>query len=153
MTKGSEMSFIMRLVFLFSVLLVFAGAGFSSSQTKCSNATLKGSFGFVLSGKNLGLGKDYVLMGRFDADGKGSYKGSGSQSVGGHFARGEFFGTYTVSEDCTGAANITFPASGAEDKLEFVVVSDGNEVYLLDVGGTTVEFGTAKKIFRKNSHE
>ena len=142
-----------RLAVLVTASLIFTGKGFSSNHTECSNVTLAGSFGFVLSGKNLGLSKDYVMMGRFEADGKGSFTGTGTQSIGGRFARGEFFGTYTVNGDCTGAADITFPSSGAQDKLEFVIVADGNEVFLLDVGATTVEFGEAKKIFRAKPHK
>jgi hypothetical protein len=136
-----------RHVFLSVLLIVFTGTAFSSSSKDCSNATLEGAFGFSLSGKNIALNGEYVLVGRFEADGKGEYKGAGSQSANGRVARGEFSGTYTVNADCTGSAEITFAKTGVKAQLDFVLVNDGNEIYLIDVGGKTAEFGQAKRLF------
>lgn len=141
-----------RNLFPLLLSLVLIRPAFGSPAT-CSNATLQGSFGFVLSGKNIALSGDYVLVGRFDADGKGGYQGNGSQSANGRVAHGAFSGTYTVNADCSGTAQIVFADTGLKDKLDFVLVADGTELYLIDMGGKTVEYGEAKKLFRgKKSH-
>ena len=136
-----------RPVFLSVLLFFFTRTAFSSGFQACSNATLEGAFGFSLSGKNVSLNADYVLVGRFEAHGKGEYRGAGSQSVNGRMARGEFSGTYKVNPDCTGTAEIIFAKTEVKAQLDFVLVNDGNEIYLIDVGGKTVEFGQAKRLF------
>ncbi len=137
----------LRPVPLSVLLIVLTGTAFSSGPRECSNATLEGAFGFSLNGKNIALNAEYLLVGRFEADGKGEYKGAGSQSVNGRVARGEFSGTYTVNPDCTGTAEIIFAKTEVKAQLGFVLVNDGNEIYLMDVGGKTVEFGQAKRLF------
>lgn len=141
-----------RNAFLTIILLLLTGTAFSFSNQQCSNNTLEGSFGFTLSGKNIALNGDYVLVGRLEADGKGGYKGTGSQSANGRVAHAEFTGTYTVNADCTGTAEILFANSGVKAQIDFVLVADGNEIYLMDSGGKTVEYGAAKRLFfRKKS--
>jgi hypothetical protein len=89
-----------------------------------------------------------LMVGKFNADGQGNFKGTESQSVSGKVAKGPFTGTYVVNSDCTGSAEISFVPPNVE-KIDFVLVADGDEVLMIDVGGNTLESGEAKRQFRK----
>jgi hypothetical protein len=138
-----------RCAVMIALLCGLSPISFSKPIKSCSNATLEGSYGFTFRGTNLDLKVDFIMMGRFEADGKGIFTGTESQSVHGKVGRGPFTGTYSVNPDCTGSANMKFQGAKWEAKMDFVLVSDGNEICILDVGGGTVEFGEAKRQFRK----
>ena len=135
-------------VWLFLSITAFPSSGFSKDRTNstaCSNASLTGTFGFLLSGVHVSMG-DYALMGVFTVDGKGNLKGKGIQSANGQQAQVSFVGTYSVETDCTGSASFTFEDKQL-GKVRFVLVSNATEVLIFDVGGHTVETGYAKKQF------
>jgi hypothetical protein len=136
----------LRYAIVFILLLGLDSAALASSLPTCSNASLQGAFGFILSGKNVEIG-EYAIMGRFDADGKGGFKGEGSQTVNGKPARGGFAGTYTLNADCSGTSVLKFNNTGVQDNLDFVLAADGNEIYLIAMGGKTIEYGSAKRLF------
>lgn len=123
-------------------------AAVSQTPKVCSNADLKGDYGFTFHGTNLGLKVEMMMVGKFNADGQGNFKGTESQSVNGKVARGPFTGTYVVNHDCTGSADIVFAPPNVE-KVDFVIVEDGSEIFLMDVGGNTLEAGEAKRQFQK----
>ena len=139
---------ISRSVLLTAVLCLMNLAASSQVQRPCSNADLKGDYGFSFHGTNLGLKVDMLMVGKFNADGQGNFKGTESQSVSGKVAKGPFTGTYVVNSDCTGSAEISFVPPNVE-KIDFVLVADGDEVLMIDVGGNTLESGEAKRQFRK----
>lgn len=117
------------------------------AQPKCTNSNLVGAFGFNVSGINTANGGiQFAITGRFEADGKGTFSGTGTQSVAGNISQTPFSGSYTVQADCTGSALFIF-ANGAEANLTFVLVSNGNEILIIDSGQGTVETGIAKKQF------
>jgi hypothetical protein len=126
-------------------LLASAGAalGRDVAASACTAADLKGNYGFTLRGRNIEMG-DYALVGVFEVDGRGGFKGKGLQSLDGKQARLTFTGTYTVEDDCIGVADLLFGGK-LPAKVLFVIVSDGSEVLLMDVG-ETIETGMAKKI-------
>jgi hypothetical protein len=137
-----------RSILLVAVVWGLNLAAFSQTLKTCSNADLKGDYGFSFHGTNLGLKVGMVMVGKFNADGQGNLKGTESQSVNGKVARGPFTGTYVVNPDCTGSAEITFMPPNAE-RVDFVIVGDGDEILMMDVGGNTLESGEAKRQFRK----
>ena len=87
----------------------------------------------------------YALVGRFSADGAGSFKGAGTESVNGDIARVAFSGTYTVDADCTGAAKLRFAHDGLAN-LAFIIVDNGNQLQIIVSDQGTLETGTAIKI-------
>jgi hypothetical protein len=114
----------------------------------CSNATLKGPFGFIGHGEILGLigddGKvrpyaapsilDDVALVTFD--GMGRFSRTDFGVIGGLPKGGQItfnpqqMGTYTVNADCTGTMKIVYTAGGAvpagvETDLNIVVAADG----------------------------
>src|SRR5205085_11575033 len=105
-------------VTLVVLLLLSLGCGYAQSDKDgndsddaCSNADLKGGFGFVISGTNLPTGP-FAFMGRFMADGAGNLTGSATeQAIFGAFRNVPFAATYTVNADCTGHAVLTFTTS------------------------------------------
>jgi len=117
----------------------------------CSNATLKGPFGFIGHGEILGLiGADgkvhpYAAPSILDDVALVTFDGIG------HFARTDFgvigglpkggqvtfnpvqSGTYTVNSDCTGTMKIVYTAGGSvpagvETDLNIVVAADGTVI-------------------------
>jgi len=135
-------------VWLLLSIVVCPSLSFSKDRTNstaCSNASLTGKFGFLLSGVHVSMG-DYALMGIFTVDGKGNLEGKGVQSANGQQGQVSFVGTYSIETDCTGSASFTFEDKNV-GKVRFVLVSDATEVLIFDVGGHTVETGYAKKQF------
>jgi hypothetical protein len=117
----------------------------------CSNATLRGPYGFIGHGVILGLLDsnnvlhpfatqsilDDVALVTFDGNGKftrtdfGSINGvpKGGQTTFNPFQKG----TYKVNSDCTGTMSVVYIAGGAvpagvETDLNIVVTSDGTQV-------------------------
>ena len=138
---------VLRCVLAVAILCTMSSVGFSQTAKVCSNSDLQGDYGFSFHGTNLEAKVSFVILGRFEADGKGGFKGTESDSVNGKVARGPFAGTYTVNPDCTGSGTLTFEKTNVTAKLDFVIVSCGNEVLLLDVGGGNVESGEARRQF------
>jgi hypothetical protein len=141
-----------KLVVVITLLLLSAGYSYAQSDEGCSNANLKGGFGFVISGINLPTGP-FALMGRFVADGEGNLTGTGTeQAVFGAFRNVPFAATYTVNADCTGSATLTFTTSEnhGQAHLDFVLVDGGREVIIIDSDRGSIETGSAKKQFPKS---
>jgi hypothetical protein len=110
----------------------------------CTQSALKGTYGFTLSGHHASIG-EYALVGVFEVDGHDAVKGRGLQSINGNQSKLTFTGTYTVDDDCIGTADLAF-ANKLPAKVMFVIVGDGSEVLMIDIGGHTVETGVAKTI-------
>jgi hypothetical protein len=136
-----------RLLCIVSMIALVTTTALSQSD-KCSAASIIGHYGFSLDGFHAGIGQ-YALVGSFFVDGKGMVKGGGTQSINGDQADVTFTGTYSVDADCAGVADLTFE-DNLKGKVRFIVVSDGKEVLLMDVGGHTVETGYAKKQFTRS---
>lgn len=131
----------------FLLLLVpFTCCLYAYSQPGCSNGFLEGAYGFTVSGINVTAGAQFALTGRFVADGKGHFSGEGTDAAGPNTGRTTFKGQYNVQSDCTGSATFIF-ASGTTAILGFVLVNDGNEVFIIDADSGVVETGVAKRQF------
>ena len=132
----------------------------------CSNATLKGPFGFIGHGEILGLigadGKvhpytapsilDDVALVTFD--GMGHFSRTDFGVIGGLPKGGQTSfnpvqsGTYTVNSDCTGTMKIVYNAGGSvpagvETDLNIVVAADGTLIESVVYRAVTVSGASA----------
>lgn len=139
---------------LFAVLLfALSAAAYAQDEPTCSIASLKGSFGFTISGTNNFFGQ-FAFSGRFAADGRGNItSGTGTESVAGDVVSGvPFIGSYTINADCTGKAIITFVRSDNQQQagLNFTLVNNGKGIMFMSSDQQTIETGTAQKIFTQD---
>jgi hypothetical protein len=115
------------------------------AEDTCSDATLNGDFGFSLAGHNLVSSVQFAYVGRFSADGNGSFNGTGMASTSGNIQRLTFAGKYSVAADCTGSATLSF-RPGLIIKLEYVLVDGGRDAYVLIADTGVVEYGSIKRL-------
>jgi hypothetical protein len=144
----------------------FGGAGGSGRPGGlCSNATLKGPYGFTGHGEILGLiGPDNKVhtfaspsilddIALVTFDGAGSFSRTDFGMIGGLPKGGQTAfnpyqsGTYTVNSDCTGTMKIVYTAggptpAGVEVDLEIVIAEDGTLIESIASRGITAS-GTA----------
>ncbi|MBV9759989.1 MAG: hypothetical protein JO340_05450 [Acidobacteriaceae bacterium] len=113
------------------------------AQEGCSLGSLKGGYGFSITGQNLAANVSYALIGRFVADGSGKFTGLALQNVSGKVSKPPFHGTYTIDPDCTGAATIALGDDTAH--LYFVLTQNGTQLYIVDSDEQVIETGTATK--------
>jgi hypothetical protein len=149
--------------FLAAVALAMLVSGIAGAQALenngCTINTLFGDYGFRISGQIYGPGgvvtqRDGVAKTHFDGAGhltQADFVMSNGVPVGGPPNQAGFHidetGTYTVYSDCTGTAEIDFPAppgatSGAVIHLMFVLTNHGRTIHtivsqLIPPGSTT----------------
>ncbi|MGA9352397.1 MAG: hypothetical protein WBV46_01820 [Terriglobales bacterium] len=136
----------MRSIRLFAFLAGFCFVLAAQPSVACSNATLKGSFGFVLTGVN----SSEVLtatVGQMTADGSGGLTGSETVSNDGVITSNvSMTGSYSLAKNCTGTATIT-PAAGSASNYSLVVIGTQIQMVETDTGyteaGYAVEQGSA----------
>ncbi len=121
-------------------------SAYAVAQEECSNRSLKGGYGFSVTGTNVELNVQFAITGRFLADGEGHFTGKATQSVAGNVDHTTFQGAYVVNSDCSGTALFQFQ-SGVNATLDFVLVRHGTEIYIMDADNGTIETGSAKKQF------
>jgi hypothetical protein len=109
-------------------------APMASAQDKgCSDATLKGAFGF----KGVGVqtappdqAGPIATVNTLIFDGHGNVTGAGVASGGTMIPITES-GTYKVKRDCTGPYEVFIPVFGAASHYFFAVVDSGNELQII----------------------
>jgi len=96
---------------LLSLLLTTSPSTFAAHCTMHKSA---GSYGFTLSGVVISAtgAVPIAAVGKAVLDSDGNASGSESRSVGGGFADETFTGKYTLNQDCTGSATLSFYESG-----------------------------------------
>ena len=140
-----------RMAIAATVMMVVSGA--AHAEDECSNATIKGLYGFSLRGEFIGFFDaggnphritnpdivDAVFIQKFDGSGAftrsdyvssdGSKRPGLTDSTTG-FDTGET-GTYTVFPNCTGIMHITFPAPIASTIIDvrFVLTEGGHRLH------------------------
>ena len=113
-------SWLVVLVSFFAVGAVpYAQAG------DCSNASLKGAYGFLDSHTLVPAGTPFVALGRWSFDGKGNFTNTITFNDNGTVRHEDDFGPYNVKADCTGTIFII----GGAGSVEIVLVDGGNEFY------------------------
>jgi hypothetical protein len=112
----------------------------------CTNASLKGAYGFYRSGTRSGDPVAAISFGTFDGTGA---VGTARQTVrrngvttGDLFAGPPATGSYVVNPDCTGK----FLNPDGSDLAHIVVVDGGNELYFTSVAPGLTSTGVEKKI-------
>jgi len=149
-----------------SLMLVLNSRCFAADHDGCSNASLRGNYGFTILGDHPNPdGTTSPIVGvaitHFDGAGKLTQKdftmdgglpspANGNAASGFHFAGGET-GTYSVNSDCTGSAEIDLNApappglSRGVIKLMFIVPPDGATIHTV-VSEITAPFATAPSL-------
>jgi hypothetical protein len=121
--------------------------GLHASGYTCSNATLRGDYGFSIDGTILaGTPNAFLLRGvaMTHFDGHGNLSQVDFTTRNGAPLAADWrpaTGTYDVNDDCTGTAQIV-PADGSPPlNLRLVVVNRGREVRTTVVGNSTGSVG------------
>ncbi|MBV9443066.1 MAG: hypothetical protein JO217_10255 [Acidobacteriaceae bacterium] len=118
----------------------------------CSNATLKGSYGFVTGGIVVPANTPRGVVGRWNFDGQGNFTiNTLTINNGGTILHLTDAGTYTVNADCTGTI---LPVIGG-GSIDIVIVDNGKEFYQLRTApeNLVLIFSVAKKQFPRNDYE
>jgi len=131
-------------------LVVFAsmfvvGAVPNAQAQQCSNASLKGAYGFFEAHTVVPAGTPFTILGRFDFDGKGNFTTTLTINNNGTVTHANDSAHYTVNADCTGKIFIL----GGTGTLEIVLVDGGKEFYALatNPSSAVITFSVAKKQF------
>lgn len=113
--------------------LTLARPATAAASKVCSNDTLRGDYGLLVSGVR-GIGPDttesFVGTGVRRYDGNGQFTGvdNAHGQVTGAQRNVPVSGTYEVNADCSGTSRIFFPGAPFPVETAFVVVGDGDEV-------------------------
>ena len=118
-------------VFVISfVSLLVLGLASRGQAGECSNASIKGTYGFSCEGTVIG-GGPLAVIGVLTADGNGTGSEVETFSLNGNIFQGvPFTVTYTVNADCTGSFVSTGP-DGAPFPNDFVIDDNKKEIRLI----------------------
>jgi hypothetical protein len=148
------MKHLATIVVLAAVFVVGMAPKAQAGEVKeCSNATLRGSFGYTSTGTLLPsfvpppFVGPFAEVGRQTFDGNGNTNATGTLSANGNiFSKVTFEGTYTVNPDCTGS--MTLSSSLGVSHADFVIDDDGTELRLIFTDSGVVESRVYSKQFR-----
>lgn len=116
------MNFLKLSSIVFVLVTVFAVG--SASAATCSDATLKGVYGFIFSGFGVD-GTPRALVGQATADGNGNLSGTVTKSKDGTIVTVTFTGTYSAAKNCTGS--LTFIDQDGETRDANFVFDNSNK--------------------------
>ncbi len=117
----------------------------------CSNATLRGSFGYTSIGTLLDsyvprpLAGPFAEVGRQRFDGRGDTDATATFSANGNISKVTVEGTYVVNRDCTGSMALNVSPLGVTVHAEFVIDEDGVELRAIVTDSGLVESRVYKK--------
>jgi len=134
--------------------LLAEGFAVKQGSATCSNAGVKGRFGFEATGVDV-AGAPATGAVAFIGELKFSVNTSGDGVISGHIASSEdgtfltfpqepVTGSYAVGADCRGRATIT-PKGQSEMHFHFLVVDGGNEMLAIETDAGTVVSGTLQR--------
>lgn len=128
----------MRFKRVVAVVIALAFAAIAHASASCSNANLKGNYGFVLTGLNSSAFFT-ASLGLFVMDGKGSLTGSDTISNNGVIASSvALTGSYTIHSNCSGTVTFT-PAGGSKESFSVVIDSKNTRLEMIETdSGYTV---------------
>jgi hypothetical protein len=107
----------------------------------CTNLTIKGSYGFLLTGTKSNTSA--AIVGQITADGSGHLTGSETVSANGVISSNvALTGKYSISAACTGTAQITASGFSAAN-YKITIVSTGKQIEMVDTDSGTTESGYA----------
>ena len=109
-------------------------------RARCTVATLKGSFGYTVTGSLAGgpSAGPFAAVGRITFDGAGNFANVRTISRNGAItSRAQGIGTYGVEPDCTGA--LVFTDGGVVTLgTDLVISADGDEIRMIATSPGTV---------------
>jgi len=117
----------------------------SGKVKECSNANLRGSFGYTGIGTLLDsyvpppLAGPFAEVGRQTFDGKGNTDATATLSANGNIVKVTIAGTYTVNPDCTGTMTLNVSPLGAIVHADLVIGGDGAELRAIVTDSGVVE--------------
>jgi hypothetical protein len=133
------------------IVLGIAARARADGHGGCSNATLRGSFGFTSTGTLLALppplAGPFAEVGRQTFDGKGNTDATATASANGNIARLTLQGTYTVNPDCTGSMTLFVFELGGSFNADLVIDDDGDELRVIVTDPGVVESRVYRKQF------
>jgi hypothetical protein len=131
-----------------------------SSQAKhCSNATLKGSFGYSGIGTLLPASTPppfagpFGEVGRQTFDAEGNTNGTATLSANGNINKVTIQGTYAVNADCTGSMTLSVSPLAVIFHGDFVVDDSAAEIRVISTDAGVVETRVYKKQSRGRTEE
>ena len=132
------------------LLSVSLATSVHAESKACSNASLKGGFGFYRSGST--SAGPLVALGILQFDGKGSVSGSQSVSRNGAFQFDIVIAPapYVVNEDCTGRL---MAPDGTTEVARIVVTERGTGLYLFSESAGNTVYGVGRRISADNEDE
>ena len=123
----------------------------------CSNATLRGSFGFTNTGTNLALppplAGPIAQIGRQAFDGSGRTEATTTLSANGNIFGATAEGSYVVNPNCTGSLILHVSPVGSTVKADFVIDDDGDEIRAIITDEGAIESIVFKKQFPDDHRE
>jgi hypothetical protein len=129
----------------------------SGKVKECSNAALRGSFGYTSTGTLLDVpppfAGPFAEVGRQTFDGKGNTDATATTSSNGNIVKVTIGGTYTVNQDCTGTMTLYVSPFDATVHADFVISDDGAELRAIVSDSGFVESRVYSKQFRRGRNE
>jgi uncharacterized protein (TIGR03437 family) len=118
-----------------------------SGTPQCSNGSLSGTYGYVLTGFATVSGGSYLYSnsGQMVADGNGNLTSASVANVGGTFSNIAGTGSYSVTNQCLGTATIATPAGTSN--YQFAIAQDGQTILFLETDQGTTVGGTGQPQF------
>jgi hypothetical protein len=133
------------------IALGMGGAAQAGENERCSNANLRGSFGYTSTGNLLAayapppFSGPFAEIGRQTFDGRGNTEATATLSANGNIARVTVVGTYAVNPDCTGTMTLDVSPLGLQVNADFVIVHDGAEFEAIGTDTGAVETRVYKR--------
>jgi hypothetical protein len=152
-TGAAPFSFVVTSTGFLAVHLFAEGFAVKQGSPTCTNAGVKGSFGFETTGVFLAEANATAVA--FIGELKLTVNPSWEGVISGHLAASEdgtflpfaeepVTGSYRVDRDCRGEATIT-PKGQPEMHFSFVVVDDGKELLAIETDADTAVSGTLQR--------
>ena len=157
--KRTFASTIPILAFATAFVLGAAPRAHAIDHKECSNATLRGSFGYTATGTLLPTAAPppfagpFGEVGRQTFDGKGNTEAAATLSANGNSAKVTIVGTYTVNADCTGSMTLSVSPLGLTAHVDFVIDNDGHEIRTIGTDPGVVETRVYRKQFQGNDQQ
>ena len=124
-----------------------------SAAKACSDATLRGSFGYTSTGTLLDsyvpppFAGPFGEVGRQTFDGKGHTSATATTSSNGNIAKVTIEGTYTVNPDCTGSMTLNVSPFDSTVHADFVIDDNGAELRAIGTDSGLIE----TRVYHKQS--
>ena len=145
-------------IIAFAALSLVFGTPYAQA-CDCSNALLKGSYGYTGTGALLAAyvgptdAGPFAEVGRQTFDGKGHTDAIATLSANGDISQVTVEGTYTVKSDCTGTMTLNIVQFGSTVDLNIVIDEDGNEIRAIVSDVNVIESRVYRKQFPSESEK